>query len=345
MKKVEEAKEKKLVDEAEAKRLVDEAEAKWEAEEVEAKKKEDELLKQHQLQDLSQTPNTPSTPNLGIVNMPPQDYTPLNVILGDSSFSSQALNFEGTVVAIGDYYYDNKMRSIEKRSNKRKRGEDTRSKSSAGRILEWKVGPDPEENVVQEASALHTFAGLNALSILEVASSLNTAKTRVTELETELRDVKYRLTSEFENAARVVDTLNTKNLNRSLQAQRDQMNAEFEIMIKTQWDTHNRELEAERQKLKTTMEENKTSTLVVDTIKTQALELNERFATEQKEFLNLLGNIQTGREEQLRLQDKLVEIQGRYQESHEALEKMLGWKDMCETPPTTLPVYSDRERL
>jgi hypothetical protein len=88
------------------------------------------------------------------------------------------------------------------------------------------------------------------------------------------------------------------------------------------------------------MEENMTSTLVVETIKTQALELNERFATEQKEFLNLLGNIQTGREEQLRLQDKLVEIQGRYQESHEALEKMLSWQDMCETPPTTLPVYS-----
>jgi hypothetical protein len=107
----------------------------------EAKKKEDELLKQHQLQDLSQTPNTPSTPNLGIVNMPPQDYTPLNAIPGDSSFSSQALNFEGTVVAIGDYYYDNKMRSIEKRSNKRKRGEDTRSKSSAGRVVEWKAGP------------------------------------------------------------------------------------------------------------------------------------------------------------------------------------------------------------
>jgi hypothetical protein len=106
------------------------------------------LKKQHQLQDLGQTPSTPSTPNLGIVNMPPHDYTPLNVIPGDSSFSSQALNFEGIVVAIGDYYYDNKTRSIEKRSNKRKRGEDTRSKSFARRILEWKAGPDPKENVV-----------------------------------------------------------------------------------------------------------------------------------------------------------------------------------------------------
>jgi hypothetical protein len=96
------------------------------------------------LKDLSQTQITPSTPNLGIVKMSPQDYTPLNVIPGDSSFSSQALNFKGIVVAIGVYYYDNKMRSIEKRLNKRKRGADTKSNSSAGRILEWKAGLDPE---------------------------------------------------------------------------------------------------------------------------------------------------------------------------------------------------------
>jgi hypothetical protein len=47
--------------------------------------------------------------------MPPQEYTPLNATLWDSSFSSQASNFEGIMVAIREYYYDNKMRSIEKR--------------------------------------------------------------------------------------------------------------------------------------------------------------------------------------------------------------------------------------
>jgi hypothetical protein len=34
--------------------------------------------------------------------MPTKDYTHLNVIPGDSSFSSQALNFEDTLVAIGE---------------------------------------------------------------------------------------------------------------------------------------------------------------------------------------------------------------------------------------------------
>jgi len=77
------------------------------------------------------------------VNIPPLEYTPISSIPGDSSLSSQALNFEGSVVAIGDYYFDNRTRSIEKRSVKRKRGEDSNSKSHVERILEWKVSPDP----------------------------------------------------------------------------------------------------------------------------------------------------------------------------------------------------------
>jgi hypothetical protein len=97
--------------------LVDEAEAKQETDEVEAQRKEKELLKQQQLR---KTPSTPSTPNLGIVNIPPQDFTPLNAIPGDSSLLSQALNFKGTVVAIRYYYYDDRTKSIEKRSNKEK---------------------------------------------------------------------------------------------------------------------------------------------------------------------------------------------------------------------------------
>jgi len=66
------------------------------------KQKIDEMLIKKQLQDLSQTPKTPSTPNLGIVNIPPQYSTPLNVIMRDYSLSSQSLNFEDIVVSNGD---------------------------------------------------------------------------------------------------------------------------------------------------------------------------------------------------------------------------------------------------
>jgi len=66
-----------------------------------------------------------------------------------------------------------------------------------------------------------------------------------------------------------------------------------------------------------------TSTLSVEVIKAQALELNEKFAAEQKEFLNLLSNVQVDWDDQLGLQDKLIEIQGQYQEANEAFVKIL----------------------
>jgi hypothetical protein len=53
-----------LADEAYAKKVIDEAEA---------QRKAEALLKQQQLR---KTPSTPSMPNLGIVNVPPQDLPP-----------------------------------------------------------------------------------------------------------------------------------------------------------------------------------------------------------------------------------------------------------------------------
>jgi hypothetical protein len=41
----------------------------------------------------------------------------------------------------------------------------------------------------------------------------------------------------------------------------------------------------------------------------------------------------------------LIENQERYQEASEALEEMLSWQDMHKSPPTTLLVYSKREKL
>jgi hypothetical protein len=100
---------------------------------------------------------------------------------------------------------------------------------------------------------------------------------------------------------KVVDALNTEKLNKALQIQRDEMNVEFEKKIQNQWDTHDRELEFERQRLKKYLEENRASTFTVEIVKAQALEINEKLESEQKEFLNLLSNIQVDRDDQLRL--------------------------------------------
>jgi hypothetical protein len=52
---------------------------------------------------LSETQGTPSTPNLGMVYILPQEYTPLTSIPGNLTFSSQILSFEDVVVVDGDY--------------------------------------------------------------------------------------------------------------------------------------------------------------------------------------------------------------------------------------------------
>jgi hypothetical protein len=41
------------------------------------------------------------------VNITPPEHAPISTIPEDSSLSCQALNFEGFVVAIGDYYFNN----------------------------------------------------------------------------------------------------------------------------------------------------------------------------------------------------------------------------------------------
>jgi hypothetical protein len=65
-------------------------------------------------------------------------------IPGKFSFSSQVLELDEIVVEVGEYYYNNKTRGIEKWSNKRKRGDTTLIQGSTKRTIEWRVGLCPK---------------------------------------------------------------------------------------------------------------------------------------------------------------------------------------------------------
>jgi len=65
-------------------------------------------------------------------------------IPGNVSFSSHTLNFDDVVVEVGEYYYSDKNKEIEKRKNKRKRGDTTIIQPSSKIIIGWKEGPDPK---------------------------------------------------------------------------------------------------------------------------------------------------------------------------------------------------------
>jgi hypothetical protein len=257
------------------------------AEEVETKRKDDEITKQNVNQDLG----TSSTTTLSIVNIPPPEYTPLSSIPRYSSISSQTLNFEGSVVSIGDYYFDNRTRSIKKRYSKGKRGEDSKSNSCAGRILEWKVGHDLEENVVQAASVLNAFARLNDSSILEVTNALNTVRTQVTELKIELNDIRDEFDIDFQEFVRTTQSLNTSKITGSLQAQRDNMNEDLEKRMKILRDTHKKELEVEKHKISVTPKKTSTSIGTMESIKAQASIFNEYISNINIDLLGLLIDI------------------------------------------------------
>lgn len=137
-------------------------------------------------------------------------------ILGNIYLSSQVLNFHDVVVAIGKYYYSEKTKGIEKRSSKRKRGDTTISHPSTNRIIEWKAGPDPKENAIQIASALHAFAGENVMSVYHLATALDTTQVRIVEFENTMNTQKDDIIVEFEKVEKIAENLHNEETEKAL---------------------------------------------------------------------------------------------------------------------------------
>jgi hypothetical protein len=86
------------------------------------------------------------------VNIPIHACTPLKSIPGNFSYSSQLLELEDVVVVVGEYYYNNSTKGIEKRSNKRKIGETSLNKGSSDRDIVWKSTHIPKVNALENDS-------------------------------------------------------------------------------------------------------------------------------------------------------------------------------------------------
>jgi len=95
------------------------------------------------------------------------------------SYSSQVLELDNGVVIVGEYYYNNSTKAIEKRSNKRKKGEFSRGQKHFKSNIKWKVGPDPKENGIHNSSTLNAFSGANAILMYELSEALDISRTRV----------------------------------------------------------------------------------------------------------------------------------------------------------------------
>jgi hypothetical protein len=73
------------------------------------------------------------------------------------------IELDDVVVVVGEYYYNNSKRKIEKRSTKRKIGEDPPSKGSSNKVISWKLGPNPQVNALDNSSSLSAFVGENSV--------------------------------------------------------------------------------------------------------------------------------------------------------------------------------------
>jgi hypothetical protein len=96
-----------------------------------------------------------------LINTPIHVGTHLSSVLGNFSYYYQLIELEVFVVVVGEYYYSNSKRGIEKISTKRKRGEYPPRKVSFDKAISGKIGSGPQVNVVDNASSLSAFAGGN----------------------------------------------------------------------------------------------------------------------------------------------------------------------------------------
>jgi hypothetical protein len=128
-----------------------------------------------------------TNPDTSMVTIPLEECTPLTTIPGSLSLTSPGLGIECAVVAVGEYYYSHKTKSIEKRVPKGKEEENPRHNK---RSVRWKEGPDPKENSIQTTSILNAFTGANSMSVYEMDETLDMSKSRITELETSMNTIR-----------------------------------------------------------------------------------------------------------------------------------------------------------
>jgi hypothetical protein len=74
---------------------------------------------------------------------------------------------------------------------------------------------------------INAFERLNASSILDVINALKTARTEVTTLEIELKDVRHQFNIDVQEAFSAAKSLKSSKIRGSLHAQIEKMNEDF----------------------------------------------------------------------------------------------------------------------
>jgi hypothetical protein len=65
----------------------------------------------------------------------------------------------------------------------------------------------------------------------------------------------------------------------------------------------------------------------------------------QKKFFFLLHNIQKNWSDHLKIGQQMNIVKEKYQKVQGAYDHIINWKDICDNPPNTLPVYTTKQKI
>jgi hypothetical protein len=161
---------------------------------------------------LNETQNSPATLNVGIINIPPQECTPLMAIPGNLSFSSQVLNFDDVVVAVGEYYYSDKTKGIEKRKERGKEGIQLSANHQPKELLNGRQGLIPKKIPSKLPLLFMHLQGKIPCLCMTWLASLDTTQAIIVELENTMNTQKDDITIEFEKGVKIAENIHKEEI-------------------------------------------------------------------------------------------------------------------------------------
>jgi hypothetical protein len=104
-------------------------------------------------------------------------------------------------------------------------------------------------------------------------------------------------------------------------------------------------LEHDKEKLEKALEENKATTLALEVIREEAMNLNDNMNLEKKKCFCILNVIHRNIDDQIRLEDQIDEIKDMYQKDNNYFDRIIYWRGVYKDPCDTLPTYSNKQKL
>jgi len=105
-----------------------------------------------------------------------------------------------------------------------------------------------------------------------------------------------------------------------------------------------RRLQQENDLAKKVVEEIQNHTVVMEVIKAEAIKKNEELQSSRNRFFYALNKILKAKSDQKKLSVQVKEMNEKYKKSLEAYNWVTKWKDVEQSFPETLPVYSGKKR-